>query len=282
MPVPDRLLRTIQKATEYILATPHRKGHLLSLDDAQEVLVVGDLHGHLANFQRLVTAADLSNHPHRHIVFQETIHGPLRYPNQTDKSHQMVDLFSALKCQFPKQAHYLLGNHELAQWTGRIISKSEHDLNSLFIDGVRFAYGAHADAIYQAYLNLFRVSPLAIRCPNRVFLSHSLPVLHKTPKFALTELEREEYTTADLQPGGSIYNLVWGRDTSEENVRSFLDRVDADWLITGHIACKEGYAWPNSRQIIIDCCANPAGYCLIPTSRPLTQEDLRATVRVID
>ena len=40
----------------------------------------------------------------------------------------MVDLFAALKVQFPKQVHYLPGNHEMAQWTGRTVLKADEDL----------------------------------------------------------------------------------------------------------------------------------------------------------
>jgi hypothetical protein len=50
--------------------------------------------------------------------------------------------------------------------------------------------------------------------------------------------------------------------------------VDADWLITGHIPCGNGFDVPNDRQIILDALGTPACYCLFPTDRPLTQAAL--------
>jgi len=71
-----------------------------------------------------------------------------------------------------------------------------------------------------------------------------------------------------------VYGLVWGRDLSEENAAAFLRRVDADWLVTGHIPCDDGYMTPNSRQLILDAMRTPACCCLVPTDRPVTLQQL--------
>src|SRR5207244_4376734 len=113
--------------------------------------------------------------------------GSYRYGDGSDKSHQAVDLWCALKCHFPDRVHFLPGNHELAQWTNRLIAKGDVDLNASFRDGVRFAYGAKADDVYAAYLELFAALPLAIRTANRVFLSHSLPPAAVLPQLDLRQ-----------------------------------------------------------------------------------------------
>src|SRR5438270_5892531 len=175
MPDPHRLLRTLAQAVAAFRGTPGRRGRMVQLENAGEVLVAGDLHGNVENFRLLLEKARLGKHPERHLVLQELVHGPFCYPAGGDKSHQLVDLLAALKCQHPRQVHLLLGNHELAQWTGQAIAKSDSELNSLFRAGVDTAYGARAAEIYAAYLYLFAVVPLAVRTGNRVFLSHSLP-----------------------------------------------------------------------------------------------------------
>src|SRR5438093_9801081 len=119
MPDPDRLLRTLRQATKAFRDTPGRRGRVVLLEDAADVLVAGDLHGNLANFRRLLERADLRAFPRRHLVLQELIHGEGHYPAGGEKSHQLVDLAAALKCQYPWRVHVLLGNHELAQWTER-------------------------------------------------------------------------------------------------------------------------------------------------------------------
>ena len=59
------------------------------------VLVAGDLHGHVENFRQLLIRADLANHPRRHFVLQEVLHGPFLYPGGGEKSHQLLDLVAA-------------------------------------------------------------------------------------------------------------------------------------------------------------------------------------------
>lgn len=280
MPAPDRMLTHLRQAMALVRATPGRRGHVVDLQTCTEVLVAGDLHGHVANFQTLLTAADLANHPTRHFVMQEVIHGKHRYPSGGDKSHQLVDLFAALKGQFPKQVHYLPGNHEMAQWTGRKVLKADEDLNALFEEGVRAAYGPqHGPEIYQTYLTLFQVLPVALRAPNGVLVSHSLPSARVMALFDPSRLEVEAYGDADLQPGGTVHSLLWGRDTSPRTAEDFLRKMGCDLLVSGHIANDKGYDAPNDRQVIVDCAESPAGYILFPADRPLTHAELVGCVR---
>ncbi len=277
MPDPDRLVSTIRRACRAFRDTPGRRGRFVDLD-ADEVLASGDLHGSVENFRLLLTRADLARNPRRHLVLQELVHGPFTYPGGGDKSHQTLDLLAALKCQYPRQVHMLLGNHELAQWAGRLIAKGDTDLNLLFREGVSEAYGVRAEEVLAAYNELFAAIPLAVRTPNRVFLSHSLPTAAKLPAFDFEVLYRDEYSEADLASGGAVHALVWGRDTREATVTAFLERVGADLLVTGHIPCDAGFEVPNNRQLILDSLGTPACYCLFPANRPLTHEELVACV----
>jgi hypothetical protein len=274
MPDPQRLLRTLQRAAAAFRATPHRRGRFVELHDVEDVLVAGDLHGTLDNLRRLLDVADLAGRPRRHLVLQEVVHSAYHYPDGGDKSHQLLDVVAALKCQFPHQVHFLLGNHELAQWTDRLIAKGDLDLNGLFRRGVEYAYGPRAGDVYAAYVELFRVVPLALRTPNRVFLSHSLPSALRQVSFAFADLQRDDHDAKDLAPGGSVHALVWGRDTQEATAAAFLAAVDADLLITGHIPCENGFETPNGRQLILDSHGPAACYCLFPADRPLTLAEL--------
>ncbi len=281
MPDPQKLLTTINRAIEATRTVRGRRGRFIELHDAHEVLVAGDLHGHLSNFQAVYQAADLARQPRRHLILQEVVHGRFRYPLGGDKSHQILDLFAALKNQFPDRVHLLMGNHEIAQWTSRPIVKSDADLNLLFANGLQEAYGEAAPEVYKAYCRLFEVLPLAIRSPNRVFFSHSLPTEKYRDGVSLPMLEQEMHSAEDYQPKGALYSLVWGRDCSQANVDQFLQKMDADWLVTGHIPCDHGFATPNERQIIVDSCDSPAAYALLPTDRSLTRHEFYATVRLI-
>jgi hypothetical protein len=274
MPDPNRLLFTLRRAIRAFRDTPGRRGRVVALEGAAEVFVVGDLHGNLDNFGRLLKKAALDKRPARHFVLQEVIHGPQRYASGNDKSHQLLDLMAALKCQFPRQVHFLLGNHELAQATNRLIAKDDVELNTLFRLGVEDAYGARGAEVYALYLELLAVVPLALRTPNRVYLSHSLPPASRLASFDPAALECDVTAEVDNLPGGSVHSLVWGRDVSAANAAAFLAKVDADLLITGHVPCDRGFEAPNDRQLILDSLDRPAGYCLFPADRPLTHAEL--------
>ena len=214
MPAPERMLTHLRQAIALVRATPGRRGHVVQLQDCTEVLVAGDLHGHVANFQVMLRDADLANHPTRHFVLQELIHGKFRYPRGGDKSHQLVDLFAALKSQFPQQVHFMPGNHELAQWTDRPVLKADENLNALFQEGVTEAYGTEfGPQIYATYLELFQALPVLVRTPNRV---------HRLPQPA------RRHGAADVRPGPARSRALragrpatgrggprsaWGRDT---------------------------------------------------------------------
>jgi hypothetical protein len=273
-------LQTLRRAVLAFRDTPGRRGRLVALD-GDDVFVVGDLHGHVENFRQMLIRADLSNHPRRHLVVQELIHGPFRYPSGGDKSHQLVDVICALKCQFPARVHYLVGNHELAQATGKQVIKGDADLNDQFALGVRLAYGERADEVYALYLDLFAAIPFALRTTGRTFLSHSLPSMARMAEFDPVALEREPTGDRDLAPGGSLYALVWGRDTREETVAEFLKRVDADVLVSGHVPCERGFDLPSPRHVIVDSLGSPAGYALLPADRPITPEELPGYVHVL-
>src|SRR5207244_3997422 len=134
-------------------------------------------------------------------------------------------------------------------------------------EGVATAYGPQAAAIYAAYQELFTAIPLAVRTNNRVFLSHSLPSGSRLPSFSSAVLEKETHDEDVVGPGGPVHALLWGRDVRAATVAAFLEKVDADWLITGHIPCTEGFAVPNERQIILDAQGMPGCYCLFPVNR---------------
>lgn len=278
MPDPQKLLTILRQATTLFRATPGRTGRFTRLPAGVEVMVVGDLHGNVENFRLALRVADLARHPDRRLVLQEVVHGAFQYPQGGDKSHQLLDLLAALKCQFPARVHFLLGNHELAQWQNQRIGKGDVDQNQWFHAGVEVAYGEQTANIYAAYLELFNAADLALRTDNRVFISHTYPSAKNLPRFDLAILEREEIAADDKKLGGVVHSLVWNRDHSQANVEAFLQKVDADWIITGHIPCEQGFMIPNDRQIILDALGTPACYCLFPTDRPVTQHDLLACV----
>jgi hypothetical protein len=277
------MLNLVRRAIDAVAATPGRSGKVVRLPaNCTDVVVGGDMHGHVPNFQALLNVADLAAHPARHLVLQELIHGKFAYPTGGEKSHQLVDLFCALKAQFPDRVHYLPGNHELAQLSNRPIGKGNDSYNAEFRLGVTSAYGSGSgQEIYRAYLDLFAVLPLAIYAPNRILMTHSLPASRDMPTFDPRRLLAAKFSDRDLEPGGSVYALVWGRDVGEANAAEFLTKMDADAVITGHIPLDDGFLAPHSRHLIVDCSTSPAACVRFPADRPVSHDDLLAGVVVL-
>ena len=137
MPDPRKILTTIRRATELMRATPGRSGGIISPVGADEIMVVGDLHGNIPAFKQVLKLAALDRNPRRHLILQELIHGKLEYPDDKgDRSHQLLDIVAALKIQYPDRVHLILGNHELSELTGRIIAKDGKTLNMMFRMGI--------------------------------------------------------------------------------------------------------------------------------------------------
>lgn len=282
MPDPRKILVTVERATDLFRKTPGRAGGLVKLDEASEVMVIGDLHGNIPAFIRFLNIAALATNPGRHLVLQELVHGTRFYPNDGgDKSHQLVDLVCALKCQFPDRVHQILGNHELSEVTHRPIAKGGVALNALFKEGLDTAYGDQSDLIYAAYLKLFAALPLACRTPNRVFLCHTIPDPRDVEIFEASVLDADTWSPAWMARGGPIYGITWGRNTDPENIDKFAQIVDADLFITGHQPCDDGFRQANHRQLIIDGTDPYPAYCLFPAKDPVTIESLLAGVRVL-
>jgi Calcineurin-like phosphoesterase len=283
MPDPLKLLTTVRRATALIRATTGRSGGIITLTNAAEVLVVGDLHGNISAFKQVLALSALDRHPSRHLILQELIHGPLTYPDDKgDRSHQLLDVFTALKCQYPDRVHHILGNHELSELTGRSIGKDGEGLNAKFRRGVQTAYGASADDILESYKVLFASLPLAIRTPNRVYVCHTLPDAIDLDTLDLELLRADSWPADAMKRRGTIYSLTWGRDTTPETADRFAAMVDADLFVTGHQPCDEGFRQANHRQIIIDGTNPYPCYCLFPAVQPATIESLLACVHLIN
>lgn len=284
MPDPHKILNTIRRATELFRVTPGRRGGIVHLDEqAADVLVVGDLHGHIQTFASALKLAALGEHPTRHLVLQELVHDPRVQPDEgeVDPSHRLVDLVCALKCQYPDRVHLILGNHELSELTGRSIAKNGFALNALFRKGIEKTYGDAAEEVHAAYLELFAALPLAVRTPNRVLICHTIPDGSKLDDLEIGLLDADEWPPDALRRGGTIYAMTWGRDSSPETADRFAAMVDADLFVTGHQPCDAGFRQANPRQLILDATDPNPMCCLFHASGPVAIETLLEGVRPV-
>jgi hypothetical protein len=241
---------------------------------AKEVMATGDLHGHRRNFNLIRRIAALDRHPNRHLVLQEVCHGGPTYPeNGGCMSHTLLEDVAKMTVQFPGRVHFILGNHELAELTDYPIQKSRQMLNLMFRLGLQQMYGPATEKIREAYSSFLRSSPLAVRLPNGILMTHSIPEDVAARRFDKSIFDREP-DLVEYYERGSIFDLVWGRDYTEENAAAFADLASAKVLINGHEPCAEGFSVPNSYQVILDCCAERACYAILPVGEALSQDQI--------
>ena len=250
-PNSDTVVETLETATEENKLGPERAGQVVNLPAEGEIWVTGDIHDHRRNFEKFVGAADLGNNPHRHIVLHELIHGDHYDGTGAEDSWMILVKAAELKCDHPRQVHFLLANHDLAQIHGEGIMKGGVSVCEGFNKGVRRDFKTHATSVQVAITEFLLSLPLAIRTANGIWVSHSIPSEQDLPNFDFTVFDRE-LTGADYKRRvGPVYQLVWGRKMGGEAAAAFADRVGAQLLITGHQPQESGYTVVGDRMIII-------------------------------
>jgi hypothetical protein len=121
-----------------------------------------------------------------------------------------------------------------------------------------------------------------VRTANHVFVCHTLPDARYLEDLDLALLKADHWPVEAMKRGGTIYALTWGRDTTPETADRFAAMVDADWFITGHQPCDEGFRQANHRQLIIDGTDPYPAYCLFPAHGTVTIESLLKSTHILD
>ena len=187
----------------------------------------------------------------RSVILHELIHGPTLV-NGMDLSIRFLTRVAALKAARPQQVVLLLSNHELAQLHGEQVMKAGKSVTDAFDDGIDtlFPGEGEAEAVREAFNDYVRSLPLAVRLPNRVLVSHSLPAPRYIDTFDKTVLDRE-LTEEDRGFGGAAYQMVWGRHLNAKIATELAATWDVDWFLTGHQPADMGYEVQGDRVIIL-------------------------------
>ncbi|RJP34440.1 MAG: hypothetical protein C4547_10960 [Phycisphaerales bacterium] len=257
---PSEAIDVLSEATALNRDEELLRGSVLHFPDYGQVVMTGDLHGHRRNFGKIQTLCDLARSPARHVVIHELIHEEPEAYDAPDTSFEVLIEAAAWKCRFPDQVHFLMGNHELAQFTGHEIAKNGRVVTYEYERSVRQAFGPRGDDVNDAMKSFMQSFPLAARTQTGVFLSHSLPGPREIDVFDPGLFDRAP-TAADFSEFGSAYLLVWGRYQRPENIERMSRIVGADFFICGHQPQEFGFAVLYDRMIILASDHNH-GVCL--------------------
>ncbi len=251
----------LKKAVEANNSEGFRHGNLIHLPANGSLIITGDIHGHRRNFERMISYADLDNNPDRHIILQEIIHGGPEDSQGGCLSYKL--LFDAIryKLTFPNQVHIIMGNHDTAFINSSEVMKDGREMNRAMREALEREFGqASGDVILTTRQFLFS-QPLALRCSNRIWISHSLPGDRFAKKFNPKILDKKLKINDVVRPG-SAYILTWGRNHSQKLLDKMAGLFDVDIFILGHQPQEQGWAQAGDNLIII--ASNHNHGCLIP------------------
>jgi len=271
----------LRKAADALRSSPHRAGSVFRLPNSGRVLVTGDLHDNPDNLSRIVKLACLKS-PGNHLILHEIIHSE-HLVNRVDLSHRMLLRVAALIVSYPNQVCLLLANHELAQMTGKGVSKGGGDSVALFNDGLAFAYGDGWTQVAEAIKALIRALPLAARSDAGLLCAHSLP--GPRPGFDPAVLDRdltdEDYRwRTDVGVAGSAYLMVWGRGYSAEQVETLASRWGVKLFCLGHEHVANGIEARGPRVVVLNsdhefATALPIDLAGVPTAEEAVMSAIR-------
>lgn len=268
---------TLREAAQLIREDPNRAGALLEFGSAGQLVVTGDMHGYLRNFEKLQRFCNLASSPGRSVILHELIHVEPDPPGTPDFSIDLLLRAAAWKCEFPDNVFFIQSNHELSQLRGHEITKGGRYVLADFERGVHERFGDAAAAVLAGVNEYAAALPLAARTASGIFISHSIPDAVSVDAFDLSVFDRTP-TDADCSPGGSAYALVWGRFQTPEVADRFAERVGAEHLIVGHTPQEMGHRRVGRLLILASDHAHGV-FLPIDLSRQYTPEMLERGIR---
>ena len=264
------------RAAEANRSTPGRAGCAIDLPAQGRVVLTGDLHDHLDNYQRILKIARLHYSDQYHVVFHEVVHGE-RLVNGNDLSYRMLARIAELKIDRPEQVHHILSNHEIAQLTGDGILKDGVSVVEAFHRGLLFVFGEQWDQVDGAIGRYVRSMPLAVRCANGVLCAHSLPAPRYREEFDRSILARE-LTDADLAAGGSAHAMVWGRGLAQTVADDLAEAWKVKVFVLGHQHVEMGVEPCGQTMVILNSDHHQGVALPVDLSRTYSRDELLAEV----
>ncbi len=246
----QQIIQLCRKGAKLNRSCRFRKGNIINLPEMGKVIVTGDLHGHRRNFERIQKVADLKNNPRTHVVLQEIIHGGPEDDYGGCLSWQLLFDVIRYKIKFPDQVHILLGNHDTAAISNNSVMKAGKEMNRALQSAMQRHFKQHYEDIYAAMTDYMLSQPLAIRCANRIWVSHSLPADQYIENFDLSIFNRP-YTLDDIERPNSVYLLTWGRRHSAQALTRLAEMFDVDAFVLGHQPQEMGWSLAGPNTLIL-------------------------------
>jgi hypothetical protein len=268
------------QAARLVQEDPRRRGNCLTFREGEEIIYAGDLHGHRQNLARIIAYCDLPGHPARRLVLQEIIHSQQADDACADHSLDVLLRAVRLKLARPEGVFFLLGNHDVAEVARQEISKQGRGMCKAFRASLEATFGDQAEEVRQGLCDFLRVLPLAARCDNGAFMTHSLPSPGRM-KLVDWDILQRPYREDDFQRGGTLYEWTWGRGHTAGQLDDIAARLDVAWFLLGHQPVEAGYEIRHGRALILASDHACGALVTFDAGEPLGNENLSRHVRLI-
>jgi hypothetical protein len=271
--MPQTIIDLLNRGVEANNADKYRRDNLVRLPADGSLIVTGDLHGHRRNFERTIAYADLENNPDRHLILQEIIHGGPEDALGGCLSYKLLFDVIRYKLSLPDRVHIIMGNHDTAFINRSEVMKDGREMNGAMCLAMEREFGKAAADVELATRQYLFSQPLAARCDNRIWMSHSLPADRLIEKFDPGILNRQLKINDVVRPG-SAYLLTWGRKHSQELLDKMARTFDTDIFILGHQPQELGWCQAGKNLIIIASNHNHGCLLSIDLAKSYTIEQL--------
>jgi hypothetical protein len=261
------VIDVFDRAADALRAVPTREKSIVRLPARGRLLATGDLHDNPVHLAKIIALARLDDSPDHHVVLHELIHGD-RLVNHMDFSHRVLARVAQLVLEHPGQVHPLMANHELAQMTGRSISKGAGDNVKMFNDALDFVFGDEAIEVGEAAGRFIAAMPLALRCDNGLLCAHSLPAPAMMKLFDAGILDRDLTDDDYLPRTGSAHMLVWGRGHTLEQIEQLAQQWGVRLFVLGHQHVETGVDCNGPRMLVLNSDHERAAVLPLDLSKP--------------
>jgi hypothetical protein len=277
LPSADTAAGLLHEAAQLNREDPNREGSLLTFGAAGQLVMTGDMHGNLRNFDKLQRFCALDRSPGRSVILHELIHAEPEPGQRHDNSIELLVRAAGWKCEFPDNVFFLQSNHELSQLQRHEIVKGGRSVLRDFEQGVLQRFGNNTDKVLDGVMDYLDSLALAARTAGGIFCAHSLPGSSSMDAFDEGVFTRNP-TQADLEPGGAAHALVWGRFQSPEALDRFAERLGVEVFLVGHTPQESGYQVVG-RMIILASDHAHGVFLPIDLSRGHTTQELEGSIR---
>lgn len=275
-----KAIETLRAGAQACRTDPRRDGNVIQLPAQGELLLAGDLHNHQRNFRYIQDLAELDENPGRHIILQELIHGGPLGNEGDDQSISMLLEAIEWQQQYPDRIHFLIANHDLAQVQKVPVTKDGFNLTERFNRHLDLKFGGQAEEVRSALRTFVMSQAIAAISVSGVIMTHSLPGDRDMATFDPTILRRQ-LKDEDYARGGSVHQLIWGRNQSPEVLSVLSQTWYAEAFICGHQQQDNGWGIFEPNMLIIDSSHVAGSVVLMDLGKEVTMPGLQECIHML-